>query len=91
MIDAESERPRQRVAQRAQLAPQPRRLERARHAQRDVVEVERLGRVVERAGLHRLDDRLHAPVRGQHDHERVGIELAQLLAAPTSPSSSGSL
>ena len=56
----DAERPRERIAQRPQFAAQPRRLERARHAQRDVVEVERLRRVVERAGLHRLDDRLDA-------------------------------
>ena len=66
------------VAQRPKFAPQPRRLERARHAQRDVIEVERLGRVVERAGAHGLDDGLDVLVGRQHDDEHVGIEVAQL-------------
>ena len=50
-------------AQRAHLAAQARRLERLLDEQRDLVEVERLVRVVIRAVLHRLDRRLDARVR----------------------------
>ena len=57
----------------AHLAPQPRGLERLLDEQRDLVEVERLVRVVIRALLHRLDRRVDARVRRQQDDERVGI------------------
>ena len=53
------------------LAAQPRRLERLLDQQRDLVEVERLVRVVIRALLHRLDRGLDARVRRQQDDQRV--------------------
>ena len=66
-------------AQRPHFAPQLRRLERLLDEQRDLVEVERLVRVVIRALLHRLDGGLDARVRGQQDDERVGIALLDPL------------
>ena len=66
-------------AQRAHLAAQPRRLERLLDEQRDLVEVERLVRVVIRAVLHRLDGGVDARVRGQQDDQRVGVALLDLL------------
>ena len=70
-IDAE--RPRLAGAQRAHFPAQPRRFERLLDEQRDFVEVERLVRVVIRAVLHRLDRGVDGRIRGQQDHERVGV------------------
>ena len=64
--------------QRAHLALQLRGLERAVHQDRNVIDVERLRNEVERALGHRLDRALHAGVRGQQDHERVGMRTPDL-------------
>ena len=71
-------RPRRVRAELPHLAPQPRRLERAFHRRRDVVEVERLVGEVIGAELHRLDGGLDAGVRRQQDDQDVLIELLDL-------------
>ena len=66
-------------AQRAHLAPQLRRLQRLGHEQRDLVDVERLVRVVIGAVLHRLDGVVDARIGGQEDDQRVRVVLLDLL------------
>ncbi len=66
-------------AQGPHLAAQARRLERFLDQHRDFVDVERLVGVVIRAVLHRLDRVVHARVRRQHDDQRVGVVLLDLL------------
>ena len=61
------------------FAAQLRRLERLFDEQHHLVEIERLVGVVERAALHRLDGGADLGVGGQHDHQRVGIRLLDLL------------
>ena len=60
------------------LAPQPRRLERALDRRRDVVQIERLVGEVIRAELHRLDGGLDAGVGREQDDQDVLIELLHL-------------
>ena len=80
-----------RRAQRLHLAPQPRRLERLLHHQRELVEVERLVGVVIRPLLHRLDGRLDRRERRQQDHRHVGVRRLHRRAAPGRPSRVGQL
>ena len=75
----QAERLRLTGAKRPHFPPQRRRLECLLDEQHDLVEIERLVGVVIRAGLHGVDRRVDAHVRGQQDHERVGIGLLDLL------------
>ena len=65
-------------AKRAHFPAQPRRFERLLDQQRDLVEVERLVRVVIRAGLHRLDRHVDARKCRQQNHQRIGIGFLDL-------------
>ena len=56
-----------------------RRLERLFDEQRDFVEIEGLVRVVIRPLFHRFDGRVDVRIGGQHDDQRVGRPLLDLL------------
>ncbi len=66
-------------AKRAHFPAQPRGFERFFDQHRDLVEVERLVRVVIRAGLHRFDRHVDARERGEQNHQRIGIGFLDLL------------
>ncbi len=57
------------------LGDDPPLLERARHEQREVIGIDRLGEKIEGAFLHRRDRVLDAAVRGHHDDRHIGVEL----------------
>jgi len=68
-----------RRPQLSNFAPQPRGLERLLDERRQRVEIERLVHEVVRAQLHRFDRGLDARIRGQQDHQQIGIDLPDLL------------
>ena len=72
------ERTREVVPKRPQLPAQPRRLERPVHAQRHILEIERLCRVVERPALHGFHNQLDVLVGREHHDEHIGVELTHL-------------
>ena len=65
------------LAQLAHLGEQPAVLERARDAQLDLLEVDRLLHEVEGPDAHRLDGGLDRAVGGHQQHARAGIALAR--------------
>ena len=68
-----------RRAKRPHFPAQTRRLERLFDQQRNLVEVERLVRVVVRARLHRFDGHVDARKRRQQNDQRLGIGFLHLL------------
>ena len=64
--------------QRAHFTAQAGRFESFLDQQRNLVEVERLVRVMIGAGLHRLHGHVDARERGEQNHQRVGIRLLDL-------------
>jgi hypothetical protein len=64
-----------RGPQPAHFAPQPRRLERARHQEHHFVQIERLVGEMKRAFFHRLDGGFNTRVGRQQDDENIGIEF----------------
>src|SRR4029079_7595791 len=61
----------------AVLALEPSELERAADGRAELVVVERLGDVVERALAHRGDGRRHARVRGEENYGKAGTARVQ--------------
>ena len=65
--------------ERAHFTPKLRGFERLFDEQHDLVDVERLVRIVIRALPHRLDRRIDVRKGGQHDYQRVGIVFFDLF------------